>query len=212
MISINPEIENYIVSHSDKEDPILSELFRETQLKVLNPKMISGFLQGKVLEFISKLIKPEQILEIGTFTGYSAICLSKGLQPNGQLHTIELNDELEHISKKYFKKSNLENKIVQYIGNALDIIPGIDKTFDLVFIDGEKTEYIQYYNLVIEKVKKDGIILVDNVLWSGKVIDENENDPSTLSIRAFNSLIKKDTKVEKLIVPIRDGIMILRKK
>ena len=212
MMNIKYEIEKYIIEHSDEEDPILSELFRETQIKVLNPRMISGFLQGKLLEFISKIVNPEQILEIGTYTGYSAICLAKGLKPNGQLHTIEINDELESISKKYFQKAGLENLILTYTGNALDIIPTINKTFDLVFIDGEKNEYIPYYNIVYNKVKRGGLILVDNVLWSGKILNENDQDQSTISIKKFNEVIKNDTRIEKLILPIRDGIMILIKK
>jgi len=212
MINIEQEIEKYILEHSDKEDLLLAELYRETQLKVLNPRMISGFIQGKLLEFISKMVNPQQILEIGTYTGYSAICLAKGLKPNGQLHTIEINDELESISKKYFKKAGVENQVKTYTGNAIDIIPLINETFDIVFIDGEKKEYIPYYKIVFEKVNKKGIIIVDNVLWNGKIFNTNDQDQSTLSIKKFNELIKNDTRIEKLILPIRDGIMLLIKK
>lgn len=211
-MNLDGKIESYILNHIDKEDDILNELYRETCLKVLNPRMISGHLQGKILEFISKMINPNQILEIGTYTGYSAICLAKGLQLNGRLHTIEINDELNVYAKKYINKAGLADKIILYIGDALRIIPEINEKFDLVFIDGDKKHYIQYYNLVIEKVNKGGFIIADNVLWSGKVINPKEKDEYTTGIKEFNKLINDDDRVENVIFPIRDGISLIRKK
>ncbi|MDK2979177.1 MAG: caffeoyl-CoA O-methyltransferase [Bacteroidales bacterium] len=206
-------IEDYILNHSDPEDPVLAELNRETNLKILRPRMLSGHLQGKILEMISKMIRPQKILEIGTYTGYSAICLAKGLKNNGVLHTIELNDELEKIIQKYFKKAGLENKIKLHIGNALEMIPKIDETFDLVFIDGDKREYLKYYQSIFEYVKPGGFILADNVLWSRKVIElESPDDEYTKGIFAFNELITKDNRIEKVIIPLRDGLTLIRKK
>lgn len=206
-------IEDYIIDHSDPEDPVLAELNRKTNLKILRPRMLSGHLQGKILEMISKMIQPQKILEIGTYTGYSAICLAKGLKNNGVLHTIELNDELEHFIRKYFKKAGLENQIKLHIGNALEIIPDIKEQFDLVFIDGDKREYLKYYHTVFKLVKTGGFILADNVLWSGKVIEqESPDDKYTRGILAFNEWIKNDSRVEKVILPLRDGLTLIRKK
>lgn len=206
-------IEDYILNHSDSEDPVLAELNRETNLKILRPRMLSGHLQGKILEMISKMIQPQKILEIGTYTGYSAICLAKGLKNNGTLHTIELNDELEQFIRKYFNKAGLENQIKLHIGNALEIIPKIDEPFDLVFIDGDKREYLQYYHSVLEYVKPGGFILADNVLWSGKVIEqESPDDEYTRGIIEFNEWVKNDHRVEKVILPLRDGLTLIRKK
>ena len=206
-------IEDYILSHSDPEDPLLAELNRETNLKVLRPRMLSGHLQGKILEMISKMIQPQKILEIGTYTGYSAICLAKGLKNSGALHTIELNDELEQFIRKYFKKAGLENQINLHIGNALEMIPKINESFDLVFIDGDKREYLKYYQSVFEYVYPGGFILADNVLWSGKVIkQELPDDEYTKGIIEFNEWIKNDHRVEKVILPLRDGLTLIRKK
>jgi predicted O-methyltransferase YrrM len=206
-------IEDYILNHSDPEDPVLAELNRETNLKILRPRMLSGHLQGKMLEMISKMIRPQKILEIGTYTGYSAICLSKGLQKDGVLHTIEINDELEHFIRKYLQKANLENNIKLHIGNALKIIPDLEETFDLVFIDGDKRQYSEYYHTLFDYVKPGGFILADNVLWSGKVIKlESPDDEYTKGIFAFNELITKDNRVEKVIIPLRDGLTLIRKK
>ena len=206
-------IEQYILDHSDPEDPLLAELNRETHLKILRPRMLSGHLQGKILEMISKMIRPQKILEIGTYTGYSAICLSKGLQKDGVLHTIEINDEMEHFIRKYLQKAYLENKIKLHIGNALKIIPDIEETFDLVFIDGDKRQYSEYYHTLFDYVKPGGFILADNVLWSGKVIElESPDDEYTKGIFAFNELITKDNRVEKVIIPLRDGLTLIRKK
>ncbi|MGC9373941.1 MAG: O-methyltransferase [Bacteroidales bacterium] len=206
-------IEQYILDHSDPEDPLLAELNRETNLKVLRPRMLSGHLQGKILEMMSKMIRPQKILEIGTYTGYSAICLAKGLQKNGVLHTIEINDELEHFIRKYLQKAGLEDIVKLHIGNALEIIPNLVETFDLVFIDGDKRQYSDYYHTLFDYVKPGGFILADNVLWSGKVIElESPDDEYTKGIFAFNELIAKDTRVEKVIIPLRDGLTLIRKK
>ena len=205
-------LENYIIEHTEKEDVLLTEINRQTHLTQIHPRMLSGHLQGKFLEMISLMIRPKKILEIGTFTGYSAICLSKGLQENGKLHTIEINDELEEFILKYIKKAKLENSIHLHIGDANDILPDLKEEFDLVFIDGEKREYLNYYHLVFQKVKKGGFILVDNVLWNGKVIENvNEKDKATQEIIKFNDFVHHDKKVQNMLLPIRDGLMLLRK-
>jgi predicted O-methyltransferase YrrM len=206
-------IEEYILNHSDDEDPLLTELNRETNLKILRPRMLSGHLQGKILEMISKMIRPERILEIGTYTGYSAICLAKGLMEDGILNTIEINDELEEIITKYIQKSGFQNQINVHFGNALEIIPTLNEKFDLVFIDGDKREYLAYYELVLNYLKPGGFILADNVLWSGKVIElETPDDEYTKGIFDFNDFLKKDKRVEKVILPLRDGLTLIRKK
>jgi predicted O-methyltransferase YrrM len=198
-------IEEYILNHSDEEDPALAELNRETNLKILRPRMLSGHLQGKVLEMISKMIKPEKILELGTYTGYSAICLAKGLKESGIL--------LEDFILKYVKKTDLEDKIKLHFGDARNIIPEINELFDLVFIDADKREYVDYYNIVFDFVKPGGFILADNVLWSGKVINmEAPDDEYTKGIYEFNELVKNDNRVEKVILPLRDGLTLIRKK
>ncbi len=207
------EIDKYILNHIEPEDEILKELDRDTNLNVVGARMISGHLQGQVLTMLSKMIQPKHILEIGTFTGYSAICLSKGLQENGKLITIEIDDELESFAKKYFAKAGIEHKIVQKIGPALEIIQTLNETFDLVFIDAHKPEYPAYYNAVFEKVKNGGYIIADNTLWSGKVLDiPAEDDFQTRGIHEFNTMIKNDERVEKVILPLRDGMTIIRKK
>jgi len=207
------EIDNYILDHIEPEDEILKELNRETHLKVLHARMLSGHLQGQVLTLLSKIIQPSMILEVGTFTGYSAICLARGLQENGRLITIDIDDELESFAAKYFEKAGLKDKIKQRIGPALKIIPELKETFDLVFLDADKSEYIDYFNLVIGKLRKGGIIIADNTLWSGKVLEKPApDDEQTKGIIAFNKLIAKDNRVEKVILPLRDGVTIIRKK
>jgi predicted O-methyltransferase YrrM len=207
------DIENYILEHIGSEDPVLQELDRETHLKVPGARMLSGHLQGQLLMLLSKMIQPERILEIGTFTGYSAICLARGLTQTGKLITIELDDELEDLAQKYFYKAGLQKNIIQLIGPALEIIPSLSETFDLVFLDADKREYVEYYNLVFEKVRSGGYIIADNTLWSGKVLHETSpGDAQTLGIIAFNEMIKNDSRVEKVILPLRDGITIIRKK
>lgn len=207
------EIDNYILNHIEPEDEILKDLDRETNLNVIGARMISGHLQGQVLTMLSKMIHPKYILELGTFTGYSAICLAKGLQEGGKLITIEIDDELEIIAKKYFEKAGIQQKIVQQIGHALEIIPTLNETFDLVFIDAHKPEYPAYYEAVIGKVKSGGYIIADNTLWSGKVLEKPvPDDYQTLGIIQFNEIVKNDSRIEKVILPLRDGMTIIRKK
>lgn len=207
------DIDHYILNHIDAEDAVLTELDRETNLKVLGARMISGHLQGQVLSMLSKMIRPKHILEVGTFTGYSAICLAKGLQDNGKLITLEVNDELETLAQKYFAKAGLQNKIEQRIGSALDIIPNLHHSFDLVFLDADKREYIKYYQLLIDKMQSGSYLIADNTLWSGKVLDTPKSDDyQTKGIVAFNTYLKNDSRVEKVILPLRDGMTIIRKK
>ena len=209
---MNKKLEKYIETFSTTEDPVLEGLYRQTHIRFLNPNMVSGHLQGKFLEFISMMIRPDNILEIGTFTGYSAICLAKGLKPEGSLITIELNDELTDFAHSYFCRTGLESKITQLTGKAQDIIPGLDVMFDLVFIDGDKREYIEYFNLIIGKVKPGGFVIADNVLWGGKVVEEDTTDPQTRGIIDFNNMLKNAIDIENVIIPLRDGLMIIRKK
>jgi caffeoyl-CoA O-methyltransferase len=204
-------LEKYILEHTTPEDPLLEDLYRQTYIRFVNPNMVSGHLQGKILETLSRMIQPETILEIGTFTGYSAICLSKGLRPGGRLLTIESNDELTAFAGTYFEKAGLSSVIHQLTGSALDLIPQLDYIFDIVFIDGDKREYIDYYNIVFNKVRPGGFILADNVLWGGKALDKNTSDPQTRGIIEFNELIAKDDRIENIILPIRDGLMVIRK-
>lgn len=207
------DIERYILDHIDPDDLVLQELDRETHLKVPGARMLSGHLQGQVLTMFSKMIQPERILELGTFTGYSAICLAKGLSEKGKLITIEIEDELEDLAQKYFVKAELQQKIVQVIGPALEIIPSLNETFDLVFLDADKREYLAYYNLVFDKVRAGGYFIADNTLWSGKVLaPPAPGDEQTRGITAFNEAIKNDSRVEKVILPLRDGMTIIRKK
>jgi caffeoyl-CoA O-methyltransferase len=213
MLHINPDIEKYITEHTSNEDPLLAELYRRTCLNTVNPQMIAGHMQGKLLEMLSRMISPENILEIGTFTGYSAICLAKGLTQNGHLYTIEKNDELISFAASFFIRSNLTEQITQFSGDARDIIPGLDILFDLVYIDGEKKEYPEYYRLSFEKVKTGGWIIADNVLWGEKILEKHDPvDDSTRGIIEFNELVRQDERVDNLILPVRDGVMIIRKK
>lgn len=212
MQTINTDLLNYALHFSSPEDKVLEELNRETHLKVLYPNMLSGHLQGKLLELISKMLRPKYILEIGTYTGYSALCLAKGLTNDGKLITIERNVELLDIPKKYFVKAEMQDKIEVIAGDALEIIPTLDYTFNLVFLDADKKDYVELYHKVFNKVAKGGIIIADNVLWYGKVITKaNPSDKETLGIQNFNELIKKDPRVENIILPIRDGINLIHK-
>lgn len=209
---LNPSIEAYVLAHTQEESPVLKKLNRETNAKVMMPRMLSGHLQGQTLSMLSNMIQPKQILEIGTYTGYSAICLSHGLQAGGTLHTIDINEELEVMVRRYFKEAGLENNINYYIGNALNIIPTIDVQFDLVFIDADKINYRNYYDLVFDKVRKGGFIIADNVLWSGKIlIDPPKMDVDTKAIDDYNKMVLQDERVENVLFPIRDGLMIARK-
>ena len=209
---IDDNILNYSISKSEKESKLLNDLYRETYLKVLNPRMISGHYQGRILSLISKIISPKKILEIGTYTGYSAICLCEGMDKDGVLHTIDNNKELVEIQNKYFKKANLKDKIVQHSGDAKNIIPSIDEEFDIVFIDADKESYPEYYDLIINKVRSGGIIIADNILWSGKILEKvKKDDQATKSIIEFNNKIIEDNRVKNIILPIRDGLNIVRK-
>lgn len=206
-------IDEYAVNHSQKEPDLLHQLNKETWQKVLNPRMLSGAFQGRILSMISKLTQPLTILEIGTYTGYSALCLAEGIQNNGTLFTIDKNEELESFSKKYFDKSPYKKQIKQLVGNALDIIPTLDSKFDLVFIDADKSNYINYFNLIIDKMNSGGVILSDNVLWSGKVVEEiNPKDKDTKALITYNQLLNSDDRLETVLLPIRDGLTISRVK
>lgn len=208
------EIDKYILAHIEPEEEVLKELDRETHLKVLGARMISGHLQGQVLTMLSKMIQPDRILELGTFTGYSAICLAKGLSEGGKLITIEIDDELEAFAAQYFAKAGIENKVEQRIGVALEIIPTLNDSFDLVFMDADKREYVEYYQSVFNKVKPGGYIIADNTLWNGKVLEKQPaaDDRQTKGIIQFNTLLKNDDRVEQVILPLRDGMTIVRKK
>lgn len=207
------KLDNYVVKHSQQEPQVLQELSRETWQKVLNPRMLSGAFQGRVLSMISKLIRPKNVLEIGTYTGYSAICIAEGLAENGIIHTLDKNEELEDLQNKFFEKSGFRNQIQQHFGNALEIIPAFEKTFDLVFIDADKFNYPNYFNLIIDKMNSGGIILSDNVLWSGKVIEKlDPKDIDTKALLEYNSLLNSDDRIETILLPIRDGLTISRVK
>ena len=209
---VNNKIEDYIRKNSSKEPEILKDLNKETYLKVLNPRMLSGHLQGRFLSIITKLIKPKKILEIGTYTGYSAICMAEGLVENGIIHTIDINEELVSIQNKYFKKSKCNNSITQHVGDARNIIKNINEEFDVVFLDADKENYIEYYELVIEKIKKGGLIIADNVLWTGKVVEpDKDDDELTQYLIDFNKMINEDDRVENIILPLRDGLNIILK-
>jgi len=207
------DLEDYILSHGDAEPEYLARINRKTHLRMINPRMLSGHLQGRMLSMLSKMIQPDCILEIGTFTGYSALCLAEGLSAKGKLHTIERDDELEDFILENFKGSDYMDKIELHIGDAITLIPQMDALFDLVFIDADKREYKAYYEAVLPKVRRGGIILVDNTLWDGKVLKKaDSNDEQTKAIQLFNDMIAVDQKIEKLILPLRDGLTMIRKK
>jgi len=208
---ISQELEDYIENHSEKEPDLLAALNKETYQKILLPRMLSGHFQGRVLSMLSKLIRPVNILEIGTFTGYAALCLCEGMQENGQLHTIDIKEELETIQRKYFDRSPWGNQIFQHLGEAIAIIPTLEIKFDLVFIDADKDNYINYFEMTLPKMNKGGIILSDNVLWSGKVLEPlQKNDSSTKVLLEYNELLKNDPRVETVLLPIRDGLTVSR--
>lgn len=207
------EINLYVDQHTQQEPHLLKELQRETWQKVLNPRMLSGAYQGRLLSLLSKIVRPNIILEIGTYTGYATLCLAEGLPPQGKIITIDKNEELEFIQQKYFNKSGLGHQIITKTGNALDIIPTINETIDLVFIDADKSNYINYFDLVLPKMRSGGIILSDNVLWSGKVVQElDDKDLDTKVLLEFNKKINLDPRVESVLLPIRDGLTITRVK
>lgn len=211
---IDENLAAYAENHTSPESKLLSELNRETWAKVLIPRMLSGHIQGRLLSMFSKMIRPHEILEIGTYTGYSALCLAEGLADGGVLHTIDINEELEDMVRKYIQASGLQENIKFHIGNAMDIIPQLNSYFDLVFIDADKENYSNYYDMVIERMKPGAYIIADNVLWSGKVLDENEiaRDQETRALHEFNEKIQKDPRVENILVPVRDGLMVIRKR
>lgn len=210
---IEKEIEDYALNHTKPESELLKKINRETHAKIMMPRMLSGHLQGRLLSMFSNMIKPDYILEIGTYTGYSALCLAEGLSEKGKIITIDINEEIEKFVRSFFEQSEYKNKIDYQIGNALDIIPNINHELDLVFIDADKENYTTYYDLIFDKVKKGGYIIADNVLWSGKVLmDDSKLDKDTKAIKAFNDKIQQDDRVENILLPVRDGLMICRKK
>jgi len=212
VIKIDKVLERYLLSHIEDESPLLSKLYRQTQVMMVNGRMCSSHFQGSLLTLLSKLVRPSKILEIGTYTGYSALCLAEGLSANGILHTIEINDELEHLAASFFEESGLRDRIIQHIGDADDIIPQLDEKFDLVFIDADKRKYLSQYNLVFPKVAIGGVIIADNTLWAGKVVQKVvSNDDQTIGIMQFNDFVKIDPRVETFMIPIRDGMTVLRK-
>ena len=205
-------LDDYVVAHSEDEPALLQQLTRETYQKILQPIMLSGPYQGRILSMISKLVNPKSILEIGTFTGYATLCLAEGLQIDGEIHTIDVNEELVDFQRKYFDKSQFGSQIFQHLGSAIDVIPKLNKTFDLIFIDADKPNYVNYFHLIIDKLNPGGIILSDNVLWHGKVIEPLQpDDTSTKAILDYNNLLKNDDRIETVILPIRDGLTISRK-
>ena len=212
MLKVNKELDKYIREHTSPEDGMLKELVRTSHLKAMQPRVVSGHIQGKALEMFSYMICPKYILEIGTFTGYSSLCLARGLAKDGELHTIERNDEIAAIAARYINKSEKASQIFLHIGDGKAIIPTLTQHFDLVFIDGDKREYLSYYHIIFDKVKSGGFILADNVLWDGKIIEPvKHNDQYTKELLAFNQLVQDDERVENVLLPLRDGMMLIRK-
>ena len=206
-------IEKYVVEHTENEPKLLAELNHETWEKVLIPRMLSGHIQGRILSMLSHMIQPKNILEIGTYTGYSALCFAEGLQKGGKIQTIDINEELEPMVNRYLEKAGMKETIINHVGNAIEIIPTLTETFDLVFIDADKTNYSNYFDLVFEKVKSGGYIIADNVLWSGKVVDKKENDdPDTAALKAYCKKVNADERVQNVLFPVRDGLMVVRQK
>ena len=207
-----PEINAYSQDFSSPESEVLKELNRETQHKVLQPRMLSGHLQGRVLSMLSHMIGPKRILEVGTYTGYAAICMAEGLASDGHLHTIDHNEELEDMANDYFEKAGFKDRITMHIGDALEVIPQLNESWDLVFIDADKENYRRYYDQVIKQMNAGSYIIADNVLWSGKVLkDPDANDDETLALQEFNDHVQNDDRVENVLLPIRDGLMVCRK-
>lgn len=206
-------LDGYILSHSDEEGALLSALNRDANVNLLRPRMLSGHLQGRILKMFCRMLRPRRVLEIGTYTGYATLCMAEGLEPDGLIHTIEINDEMEDFIRKYLERSPQKDKIRLHLGDAMEIIPGLDETFDLVFIDADKRLYCEYYDLVFPLVRPGGLILADNTLWDGKVIEEvHPADKQTQGILIFNEKVKQDNRVEKVILPLRDGLTIIWKK
>lgn len=206
-------IDDYILSHSDDEGVLLSALNRDANVNLLRPRMLSGHLQGRILKMFCRMLRPRRILEIGTYTGYATLCMAEGLEDNGLIHTLEINDEMEDFIKKYLSASPDSYKIRLHLGDAMEIIPVLDEVFDMVFIDADKRLYSDYYDLVFPKVRPGGLILADNTLWDGKVLEEpHQSDKQTIGILSFNDKIKEDPRVEKVILPLRDGLTMIWKK
>lgn len=213
MYFISEKLDDYVVQHTENEPELLRELSRETFQKMLQPRMLSGHFQGRILSFLSKLIRPKKILELGTFTGYSALCLAEGLDKDGELHTIDKNEELVSFQRRYFNRSIHGSKIHQHTGCALEIIKKLNYKFDLIFIDADKSNYVNYFNLIADKIKRGGVLISDNVLWSGKVIEPLENsDLSTKVLLEYNKLLKEDPRFETILLPIRDGLTLSIKR
>ena len=206
-------IDNYATAHTQAEPDVLAKLTRETYQKILQPRMLSGHFQGRLLSILSKIVNPKTILELGTYTGYSAICLAEGLKENGELHTLDINEELQSIQNKYFELSGFRNNIHQHLGEALKILPNLDMKFDLIFMDADKPNYPAYFNLIIDKLNPGGILLTDNVLWSGKVVEPLKmDDESTRALLEYNTLVATDSRLETVMLPIRDGLSLSRRK
>lgn len=212
MCRIDNDFEKYIADHTSPEDDVLVELTRVTNLKSVNPRMLCGRQQGLFLQFVCQMLKPQKVLEIGTFTGYSAICIARGIMPVGHLDTIEVNDEYLEIINKYFHLAKVEKYVSLFNGNALEIIPQLNSKYDLVYIDGDKREYPEYYEMVVPVLKSGGFLIADNVLWGGKVTDPNVGDHHTKAIQRFNQMVQDDNRVENVLMPMRDGLMLIRKK
>ena len=206
------KIKQYVEDNSSTENSLLKEIVRDTYLHVLNPRMLSGHYQGRLLSFLSHMIRPKQILEIGTFTGYATLCLAEGLASNGMITTIDINEEIAERARGHFSKSRFNHQIITKIGDAIKIIPKLETYWDLVFIDADKENYINYYEMVMPKLNPKSFIIVDNVLWDGKVTDENQTDKKTKSLKLFNNFVHQDARVDNLLLPIRDGLMILMKR
>lgn len=209
---LSEEIQTYVENYTDKEPWLLAELNKETHQKTLFPRMISGNYQGRLLSFLSKLVQPKYILEVGTYTGYASLCLAEGLQKDGKVITIEVDPELQIYSQKYFDLSELGHLVEQKIGDALDIIPSLDIEFDLIFLDADKMKYVDYYEVLLPKLRKGGLLITDNVLWSGQVVDKKFDDKTTNALREFNDYVASDERVDKIILPVRDGLFLIRKK
>lgn len=210
---LSDELDSYVTNHSENEPELLAQLNKETHQKILQPRMLSGHFQGRVLSILSKIVHPTNILEVGTYTGYATLCLAEGLAENGIIDTIDIEEELVDFQRKYFDKSSWANHIVQHLGDALEIIPTLNKKYDLVFIDADKENYINYFHLIVPMMNKGGIILSDNVLWSGKVLEEvKQGDITTQILLEYNQLLKNDTRVETVLLPIRDGLTVSRVK
>jgi len=209
---LDKELDDYVVAHSGNEPELLNRLYRETHLKMLMPRMISGPFQGRLLSMLAKMIQPKYILELGTYTGYSALCLAEGLATDGEIHTIDKNEEREGFVQEFIKEAGYEKQIFQHIGNALEIIPILEYDWDMVFIDADKENYLNYYELLIPKMKSGSYILADNMLWTGKVIDKNENDLDTQILRKLNERMTADNRIENILLPIRDGLQVGRIK